>query len=141
VAVWGARASRPPRSASRRTLFICGIGELGGDRAAIACLALKTIDNKGRSSVYAFFSLSQRTGVPTPKLAQKAAQTPALRAATKGDVLDRMNRMYRIRLGPRDVIVLFFRNPVHPVHPVNFLPKVNDSDGLQSKILAKVLCV
>jgi hypothetical protein len=64
---------------------------------------------------------------------QKAQKAQRGRAAPKKDVLDRMNRIYRIRLGPcrrRSVL----RNPVHPVHPVNFFPKMNDSDGLRCKI-------
>jgi hypothetical protein len=31
------------------------------------------------------------------------------------------------------ILVLLFRNPVHPVNPGNFVPKMNDSPGLQHK--------
>jgi hypothetical protein len=38
-----------------------------------------------------------------------------------------MNRIGRVRLGPA-AIVLFFPNPVHPVHPVNSSPKMNGTE-------------
>jgi hypothetical protein len=62
-----------------------------------------------------------------PRISQRG------KAAIKKDVFDRMNRIDRIRLGPA-AIVLFFPNPVHPVHPVNFTPKMNGAGRWQAGI-------
>ena len=86
-----------------------------------------------------FFTLSKRAEVPTPKVAQKVAQTAARRVATEG-IAPRISGFHGFRIHhpcrPRNGIgteanegneeefllrflrsLLFRRNPCHPCHP------------------------